>query len=206
VKIKQIVMKKTRKHKKESGFTLLELTFSVVLFTIIIGGVVLFGVRTIQAHQRSQAMQQALENARFAIEFLNKTIRTSHTIHSDDMSFGNSSKIFIKDNAEDKSYCYKFDNNKLFKKEAVTSTEVNSCGEMPSTSSFYRVVGSEEINVSGGFFAKDTDVSGNERGLVRTVVELSYEGSATGSSPFEKSGDLVMQSTVSIRDYSFNFN
>ncbi|MFO7807341.1 MAG: type II secretion system protein [Candidatus Moraniibacteriota bacterium] len=192
-----------KKSKNNKGFTLLELTFSVVLFTIIIGGMVLFGVRVIQNHQRSQAMQQALENARFAIESLNKTIRTSNNISVSVSDFNKSDEIFIKDNVENKSYCYEFSGNRLQRKEATTSTEINSCSDI--TSAFYELVGSSQVNVGGGFFVKDTDIPGGERGIVRTVIELSYE-SPIENSPYGQSGDLLLQSAVSLRDYSFNFN
>jgi hypothetical protein len=174
----------------------------VVLFTFIIGGVVLFGVRAIQAHQRSRAMQEALENARFAVEALNKTIRTSHTINADNLNFNQSDTIFIKDNANDKSYCYKFEDDKLWKKDGTTSTEVNSCSGM--SGGFYEVVAFEpgEGTVSGGFYVKDTDRFDDKRGFVRTVIKLEYGDS---NSPFEKS-EVLFQSSVSLRDYGYNFN
>ncbi|MFW5885068.1 MAG: PilW family protein [Patescibacteria group bacterium] len=204
MKIRFFSKKKKEKMIKKSqrGFTLLELTFSVVLFTFIIGGVVLFGVRAIQAHQRSRVMQEALENARFTVEALNKTIRTSHTINADEPDFKKSDAIFIKDNATDKSYCYKFKGGKLLKKDVTTSTEVNSCSDVGT--GFYEVVAfeSDEGQVNGGFYVKYTDRFKDKRGFVRTVIELEYGDS---DSPFEKS-EVLFQSSVSLRDYGYNFN
>ncbi|MDZ7612227.1 MAG: type II secretion system protein [Candidatus Moranbacteria bacterium] len=187
---------------KNKGFTLLELVFSVTLFIIIIGGVVLFGIRSIQAHQRSQAMQEALENARFAVESLNKTIRTSHEIKADDESFDQSQTIFVEDNAQEKSYCYQFDNNKLQRKEAQRGA-VNDCSGT-FDSGFYDLVGSDEVAVNGGFYVKETVNSGSdkERGFVRTVVNLEYTGGGSNS-PFEKSS-VLFQSSVSLRDYGYD--
>ncbi len=44
----------------EKGFTLIEVLISISIFSIIIGTVILFSVRTIEAHTKSQAMQNAI--------------------------------------------------------------------------------------------------------------------------------------------------
>ncbi|MCK5080603.1 MAG: hypothetical protein KAQ63_00425, partial [Candidatus Moranbacteria bacterium] len=127
----------------------------------------------------------------YAIENLNKTIRTSHTID------GGGSEIFVIDNNTSRSYCYAFNGNKL---EIKVGTDSDSdCSDIGA--SFAEIVGDNSIDVSGSFSVKETDRSVGERGFVRTNIELRYVADALDN--FEDDV-VVIQSSVSLRDYGYN--
>lgn len=187
---------------KNSGFSLIELLVALAVFTLIIGGVTLFSIRTIQAHTRSRAMQTAIENAQFAIEGLNKRIRTSSNIEFESGRewSGNNKKLYIKDNVKGDGYCYQIvDGDKLTVVKNAGGGSLSDCSSGGET----LVGGNADIKVSGSFFVKDTDEDvDKERGLVTTVLTIGYEPNNT-TDPYQKDS-FTIQSTVSLRDYGMN--
>ncbi len=186
----------------EKGFTLIEVLISISIFSIIIGTVILFSVRTIEAHTKSQAMQNAIENSRFAIETLNKKIRTSHQLSDDDgdsSQFESSSEIFFIDNVDGSRYCYKFLADKLVVDKVPDTSEALDCGHS-DFNNFVDLAGTDDgkIIINGAFFVKQTNASNRKRGFVRTVIEVTYNN--TGTMVAEKD-NVKIQSGVSLRDY-----
>lgn len=190
------------------GFSLIETLVALAIFSIIIGGVVLFSVRTIQAHTKSQAMQAAIDNVRFAIEALNKKIRTSHEINDGDLSDGGAGdysrekEVFVIDNVDLTKYCYKFDStdNKL-KMGKVLTTDAGyaataDCGDFATLSEL--VGNGGKIKVTGNFYVKATDESNSQRGFVTTVISIEY---LDGANLVFGSDKFSIQSSVSVRDY-----
>jgi len=173
------------------GFTIIELVISSAIMAIIFGGVTLFGIQVLQSYQRNQALKNTMENASFAIEALNKTIRTSHTVD------GGGSEVFIIDNNSSNSYCYSFGSDKLRRKTGADSA--TSCSDIGGA--FSDIVGSGEILVSGSFAIKQTDRSAGERGFVRTNIRISHETDAIDN--FDDD-EIIIQSSVSLRDYGYN--
>jgi len=167
-------MNKRSQKLKEKGFTLLEIIISTALLAIIMGGIVSFGIDTLNSQSRSRSVQSALENAHFAIEVMNKRLRTS----SVDAENSSESKVCFKDNVDDKDYCYQFDNNKL---------QVNGVD----------LVGSDSVAVDGSFEFSKSDVDLGDRGFVRISLEISYEGNGSSN----KKEAINLQSMVSLRDY-----
>ena len=188
---------KREKQKQSGGFTLIEILVSLAIFTMIIGGVTLFGVRAMQAHMRSQAMQNALENARFAMDEISKRIRTSNNIIGDNFQTGGD-RVFIISNTGT-SYCYEFNDGKLTVKKGDESAR--DCDDLNNADAVTLVgpeVGSELVTVKGKFYVKPTSIDNNHRGLIRMVIIVTYNKDK--SSPFEKD-EVVVQTTVSLRDY-----
>lgn len=198
---------KSYKLKTSAGFSLIELIVAIAIFAVIIGGVVLFSVRSIQAHTKSQAMQGAIDNARFAIEALNKKIRTSNSISGgsagSDNNYSATDQVFVIDNVDRTKYCYKFDtaNNKLVMgkvptTDAVAYAATADCGDFTT---FSDLVGNGgKIKITGDFYLKDTETTNNRRGFVTTVINIEYADSA---STFAEKDLFTIQSSVSVRDY-----
>ncbi len=184
------------------GFSLIEILISLSIFSVIIGGIILFSVRTIEAHTKSQAMQNAIDNARFAVEILNKKIRVSHDVSDDDgdtSQFAASDEVFFVDNMDDSKYCYKFLNDELVVDKVPGDDPAASCSDF---SNFRDVVGtvgaSGKIKISGKFYVKQTDAFSHKRGFVRTVVQITYNDAV---SMVAEKDSAVIQSGVSLRDY-----
>ena len=211
---------------KLKGFSLIEVLLSMAIFTLIIGGVAIFSIRTIQAHTRSRAMKIALQNARFAIEFLSKTLRTSYYVQQSDEKPG---EIFFIDNRDFSKYCFKFDNDKLMvyriappkifsdDSDAYGPDDVNeykkykkigSCDDVstPGASETAIIGGTGKVKATGRFIVKQTNLVSSSsdsepfaRGFVQLVVNIDYN-QGDNSLPTDSSS-LVIQSGISIRDY-----
>ena len=189
-------MKKNSKIKnKKLGFSLIEILISVSILTIIIGGVVVFGVQAIQSHTKNQAMRNALDNARFAIEGMSKKIRTSSGI------VGDASNVFFIDNVDGKKYCYRISGSDLQAVSAHPSdadySSITSCGSF-SVGNFEGLVSGSKVEVAGRFKVKGTDaVLTKKRGFVQISLDITYK---TSDAVTEKD-TVKIQSGVSLRDY-----
>ena len=181
--------------KNNKGITLIEILVAMMIFGFVVGGIVIFGVRALEAHTKSQAMQNSLENARFAIESLSKRARTSHDIIQENPS---GSDIFFIDNASGNSYCYKFASNALIVGIGDGET-TEKCSDI--TSGFSDVVGdsanSSDIKVTGSFETESTDESAGDRGMLMINLTIEY----TGNMGVQSNSTQTIQSTVSLRDY-----
>lgn len=171
-------MKKNNKKiiDNKKGFTLVEILVSLAILFLIITGVVIFSVQTIEAHTKSKAMQNAIENARFGIEGLSKRIRTSH-----DVGGGGNSLTIVDNNVGNTRYSYSFSNDRL-------------------TMNGRDLVGGGNVTVSGNFSLQDTIADSgvnNRRGFVRISMTIDYND---GGNLTEKDS-MTIQSTVSLRDY-----
>jgi len=192
----EVKLNKLNQLENKKGFTLIELLVAFAFFSIIIGGVVLLSIRAIEANQKAQALQGALENSRFAIESLSKKIRTSGFIKS-----ASEGEIFLIDNLDGSKYCYRFGTysgkKSLLVAKSGSSSTATSCSGM---SGFLPVIYNDSVDIEGKFIVKESNLTAStkKRGLVRIVVELKYKD--TSSSVTEKD-KITIQSTVSLRDY-----
>lgn len=146
--------------KKSLAFSLIEVLISMALLTLIIGGITLFSVRTIQAHTRSQAMQSALENARFAIESISKMARTSEIT-----SVTNSSLTFTSNDKSIGNVTYAFDD--IAKELKFKDSSQDSS-----------LVGGGRISVTGKFDGWkndfESDSPNKKRGFVAIEMTITY--------------------------------
>ncbi len=188
--------------KTKKGFSLIEVLVSVAIFSIIVGAILLFSVRTIEAHTKTQAIENSIENARFAIEKLSKKIRTSSDISGDDGMVTNlteSKEIFFVDNVDATKQCFKFENDNLLFDSVDADSVATDCSD-GDFSDFKTLVGSTDgkIKVDGSFFLRQTNETLNDRGFVKMVVTIKYNDSSAITT--EKS-EVTIQSGVSLRDY-----
>jgi prepilin-type N-terminal cleavage/methylation domain-containing protein len=180
------------------GFTMIELAIATSILAIIFGGMTIFGVQVIKGNQRTQELKNTVENVSYAIEFINKSVRTSHKVIQED----GGKKLFIIDNETEKSYCYFFDesNNQLKRKSGGDSA--GKCEEI--TGDFVTLAGDEQITVTGEFKVKETKREGENktRGFVRTRIEIENEDDFSN----QQDDKMIIQSSVSLRDYGFDYH
>ncbi|MEA2007131.1 MAG: type II secretion system protein [Patescibacteria group bacterium] len=185
----------------ENGFSLIEVLVSMAIFALIIGGVVLFSVRSIEANTKSRAMQNSIDNARFTIESVNKKIRTSHGINNTTET--TEELVYIIDNVDAFKYCYKFTAANTLAVASISPTNgaysaTTDCGDF-AVGDFSDIVGDgTTTNISGSFFVKETDESADERGFVRTAITIEYNDVTLLPAERDK---ITIQSSVSVRDY-----
>lgn len=186
--------------KNRQGFSLIEIIVSLSIFSLIITGITLFGVRTIDARTKSQAMQNAIQNARFLTEKINKRIRTSYDVSGGDSEMeGGTTEIFVIDNVNEYRYCYKFENGSLTVAEKDNSIDVASCDDFDN-GEFRDLIGGDgvdNIKVEGKFYVKKTDLDQEKRGFVRTVLKIIYNQEGG----YQERDEVIIQSGVSLRDY-----
>lgn len=75
-----IFKKQLKSSKNQSGFTLVELMVSLMLFTIVVLAAVgsLYAVNN--ASRKTQAMRSVIDNLNFAVESMSRTIRTANSV------------------------------------------------------------------------------------------------------------------------------
>ncbi len=193
-------MKKLKNIQK--GFSLIEVIISVTIFSVIVGAILLFSVRTIEAHTKSQAMENSLENARFAIEKLNKKVRTSSDISGSgavDPKLTKSNEIFFVDNVDSTKQCFKFENDNLLFDSVDADSDAVNCSHS-DFNDFEILVGSSDgkTKIDGSFFLRQSNEAIDDRGFVKTVIKIEHND--TSSIVTEKS-EITIQSGVSLRDY-----
>jgi len=195
------------------GFSLIEALIALTIFTFIIGGIVMFSVNTIKANSRSQAMQESIDNARYAMDDLAKKIRTSSNV---ELTGIDDNELFLIDNKTLIKYCYRFENNQMtvskFKPtiapngsmtpaEAHLYNIVAGCNSFPVGNIPTSVIGEAagKVAISGRFEVMQTDINSDDphRGFVRIIIDMVYNDSG---SP-ENRAEVHLQSGVSIADY-----
>lgn len=183
------MMTEEKEKTKVGGFSLIEIIVAMAMFALIIGGVTLFGINSINSQKKSRAMQETLENAQYAMDLMSRKIRTSSDIS------GNSSQLFFIDNVDSSSFCYRFNNDKI-EVAKDTSGGGSSCSHF-SSGDFVDLAGANYTRVDGSFSVVETDLVSHRRGYVRIAIEINYaEGATVNESDF-----INIQSTVSLRDY-----
>lgn len=196
---------------EEDGFSLIEILIAMAIFVFIIGGIVMFSVNSIKANTRSQAMQETMENARFAMDDLAKKLRTSSNI----TPAGSGDEIFFIDNKTLIKYCYKFVDNKMMvgsfaptissggSVTAENAAAYNNIVDCDSIDTNKAVVGDDsggdKIKIGGKFEVMSTDIESDNphRGFVRIVIDMVYNDD---KSP-DNRAEMHLQSGVSIVDY-----
>ncbi len=193
------------------GFSLIEVLIALTIFMFIIGGIVSFSVNSIKASTRSQAMQEAIDNARYTMDDLAKKIRTSSNI-----ALIEDDEIFFVDNKTLTKYCYKFFEDQMLiakyepiitttgmmtNSNATTYNSISSCDDLTEFTSMIGNGANGKVKIGGKFELMKTEINDDDnphRGFVRVVVDMTYNDS---SSP-ENRAEMHLQSGVSIADYT----
>jgi prepilin-type N-terminal cleavage/methylation domain-containing protein len=214
-------MKRKSFLREKEGFTLLEVVIALAMVAIILGGIVQFSVNAIKASTKSQAMQETMDNARFAIDDLAKKVRTSSGVAVS----GDGKDLFFIDNLTSTKYCYQFvvddsgnskmqmksfklmvsgENNLILNQDDYEEvTDCDSSFTALGSSSPVDLIGNSKASVDGHFSVLQTDVDSDDphRGFVRINVDILYKKGIASGDPAD-SAEAHIQTGVSILDYT----
>lgn len=173
---------KNYKLKTKEGFTLIEILLSLAILSLILGGIAIFIVRTFQANMRTRAMQNAIENTRFAIETINKRVRTGSGLKI----IGDNKICFYDTYTGEEDYCYQFNST-------------SSILEVNSGSSYKTLIGGDNLKVTGTFTGQSEGYAVRE--YVTTTITLNYNLEGAGSTDPTAKDSVTIRSTASWLGY-----
>ncbi len=183
--------------KNKSGFSAIEMMVSVLIFSLVMVATMSIFIKMTDAQKRSKAVQRNMEDVKFAMEDMAKTIRTSNIISCDnseaDDCSGLSLSIETYDYSQSKCIQYKIVDNKIVSREVAG--EEDNC---VFSGDFNDMAGNNNKIESGGFLVTKSS-SGTLVGKVTILSEICWEyQNETCSSA--KSDNVLMQTTVSLRN------
>lgn len=174
----------------KQGFTLLELLVSVFIFSLVMITVVALFTRFVTFQKRSQSIQQNMEDARYVMELMAKTLRTSSVVSS------TASSINLYDYSQDKCIIYRF--NAGAKEIEGGSRSPGTTGDKDSCN-FGLIAPTSMVNNSINSMA--LSVTQSVPGVVGKVTISTVICSSSGCSGAENDR-ASLQTTVSLRDYT----
>lgn len=180
----------------KKGFTLVEALVAVFVFSLVMISVVSIFSKFVVVQKRSRAVQQNMEDAKYAMELMSKTIRTSSVVSCNGAATcpATTNKIEIYDYSQGMCIVYSFSGGKIQSGSAnpATAGDKNSCSF--GSIALNPIVGNT-INQMN--FGVDQTVSGTKIGKVTISMTICSDSGCGGTV-----NDLVnIQTTVSLRDY-----
>lgn len=172
------------------GVTLMELLISVFIFSLVMITVVALFTRFVTFQKRSQAVQRNMEDARFAMELMAKTLRTSSVLSP----AGNSNSIDLYDYSQQKCIKYSFSSSKI-NSQSASEDDKADCGTA-AFSSVTPMVGNSINNMT--FSAVPSTLSPSVVGQVTISMVICSNNSACSGTENDRA---ALQTTVSLRDY-----
>lgn len=185
-----------RSRENKQGFTLLELLISVFIFSLVMIAVVSLFVRFVTFQKRSRGIQQNMEDTRYAMELMAKTLRTSSVVSCNNFTRAicnaRESSIEIYDYSQNKCIRFYSQNNRIRMGSTATDrANCNSGATMASTD----LVDNFVRNLD--FRATKTDTASSQVGKVTISVKVCSTTSCTGA----ENDQANLETTVSLRDY-----
>lgn len=182
------------------GFTLIEMLIAMLIFSMTATMVLGAYFDVFQSKRRTRAVQQDIEDARYAMELMAKTIRMSSVFVDDE----DANSIEIYDYSQGKCLKYLLVDGVLMVQEGVENelpgkdddgkTWVESCGSFgggkPMTTA---KVDTLNFNIKKSRFGSDDE---RELGYVTMALKVCYEDNCDFDS-------ATIQTGVSLRDYSY---
>jgi prepilin-type N-terminal cleavage/methylation domain-containing protein len=199
----------------KKGFSLIEVLVAMSIFSLIIISFVSSFAGSYFTFRSSKAIQRNLEQSQNAMNLIAKNLRTSTLVSCDSGSCSSSgerySSIRVFDYSQMKCIDYRFNGNSAngyVVEQASVSTSFEDC-ETVSAGSYSNMISSSQNHISfGGFYALPSvspDPSTSTLGSVGRIT-ISFEvcsGTDAGCST-KVTGKAKIQSTVSLRDYTFS--
>lgn len=167
----------------------MEMIVAIFVFSLVMTTVTATFVSVINSRKKVKAIQQDMEDARYAMELMAKSLRTSSVTSSD------SADIRIYDYSQGKCIEYKFDSasNKLQSGSGTPTDPDDAIG----TCNYGTLSNLTNGNISDVHFVAAKSVGGAKVGKVTIALKVCYNDICSGSG-----GDTAMiQTTVSLRDY-----
>jgi type II secretory pathway pseudopilin PulG len=190
------------------GFSLIEMLIATFLFIIMTIVVMQTFFSVIESRKRVRAVQQDVEDARYAMELMAKTIRMSSVFNDTDGTFGN---IVFYDYSQDKCIQYRRDpaTSSVIMEEASANKETKDDGsQMVSGCGAIWSPAADSVMVSGGveqlYFdlekSKQKSSGTKKMGHVTMGMKVCYDGDC------DNNDSAFIQSSVSLRDYGYASN
>jgi len=159
---------------KNKGFTLIELTIALAIFSLVIISMASIAVSMIKNQRKIFALQNIQEPARYILESMSKEIRMSQ------INWVSGDKLTLNiTNDKNENVDYQFIANKL-------QRQVNSDGWQNLSPAILELTGSFYINKG----------SSPDRAKVTIVMKIKSIGTKA-----EKQAEIYLQSTISQRSY-----
>lgn len=171
---------------KKRGFSLLEMTIAIFVFSLIILVSVSTFASIASVRNKTRGIQRNIETSGSAMELMAKTIRMSNLLSSDDSGF-NKQEIHMYNNSQGKCISYRFSDGNLQMNDIPTPAKSEECsdGTLSYDDDDYADLAR---GVSGGFNIIKTDTGSNPPIIGRATILIV-------------AGDQKIQTSVSFRDY-----
>lgn len=184
--------------KKYKAFSLIEMIVAIFVFSLVIAVVISAYVSIMNADKKAKAVQQNVENARYAMELMAKTFRTSAIIGTPTASTVRVFDYSQVDSQWGHHRCleYTFSGNNLSYKISNDYVDMRTCESGPSWSSVMPML-SGTLR-SGQFLVVPT---GSAAGKVTIAMDVCPAGGCSGAA----GDDTKLQTTVSLQDWMPNY-
>ncbi|MBI2439217.1 MAG: type II secretion system protein [Candidatus Moranbacteria bacterium] len=175
--------------KMKKGFTLVEVTVALAVFTILMSAVAGIFSSAFSGYRFARGTQKDLEAAQFAINTLAKELRTSTIVAS------SASHVKFFDYSRGKCVRYEFVGSGLYTRQ-MTSPDVTTCAAtgIPSASTMVVTTGT----VSGSFSVVMSTQSPKGIGKVTVSMDICDHDCGNPTAHHAR-----IQSTSSLRDYEY---
>ncbi|MDP1620561.1 MAG: prepilin-type N-terminal cleavage/methylation domain-containing protein [Candidatus Moranbacteria bacterium] len=185
---------------KYKGFSLMEMVVAIFVFSLVMTTATAVFIKVASARKKVKTIQKDVEDARFAMEQMAKTLRTSTIMYVKPLAgVSHSQDIQVYDNSQGRCVEYRISNQKIQSRTGASS-DSNDDGKVDSCS-FVNVPFGDMVGANVGdlkFDVVKSDGSANKIGKVTISAQICYGGSTTCAG----SSDMVrIQTTVSLRDY-----
>lgn len=192
---------------KKKAFTLIELLLTIFIFSIIMVIVMGVMVNSVVVKKRIQGSAQNLEEARFAMETMAKTIRDSEIISCNDganvnCDSGTINLIETYDYSQDKCIQYYFYSDAGGNRDFFSRTVNPNVSEDPSScvfssGTFVSMIGSNSKIEDVNFEVVKSDAT--VAGRVTILMEICSKYNGDMNCVAGKSDNFPIQTTVSLR-------
>ncbi|MFA7209735.1 MAG: prepilin-type N-terminal cleavage/methylation domain-containing protein [Parcubacteria group bacterium] len=188
------------KRNKYKGFSLMEMVVAIFVFSLVMTTATAIFVKVAGARKKTKAIQKDVEDVRFVMEQMAKTLRTSTVMYVKPIAgVSHSQDIQVYDNSQGRCIEYRIYDQKI-QSRTGTSSDSNGDGKVDGCS-FVNVPFGDMVGANVGDLKFDvikSDSLTNKIGKVTISAQVCYGGSTTCAG----SSDVVrIQTTVSLRDY-----
>jgi prepilin-type N-terminal cleavage/methylation domain-containing protein len=185
------------KHPVNRGFSLIEMIIAIFIFSLIMAAVTGAFVSAFSSRNKAKAIQRNIEDARFAMEIMAKTLRTSSVV-----DYYPSSSITFIDYSQAKNctkyYLDSYGKLKSIVDYSVVGSDLDTLKTDCRNASFSS--GTESIMISGTLndFSVQADLSDgtpSSKQLGKVTISMTVCADSACQT------DSTIQTTVSLRDY-----
>jgi len=175
---------RTRIEASRQGFSLVEMIVAIFVFSLIMTTVITTFVQAVGSRKKIQAIQQDIEDARYAIELMAKTLRTSSVVSS------TATEIKVHDYSQQLCVGYSWSNNALWLSTAAWDSIAKTCGTWTTPA----VMTSNSLY---GLSLIVTPSTSTSLGKVTIAMKICNKTVCSGPT----SDTTTIQTTISLRDY-----